>query len=213
MEPAALAMFSGIAAAMVAVPGPDWVFVLAAGTRNRVVLPAVTGLMIGYALITTAVALGVGPVVAAQPVILTTLSIAGAGYLAYLGIGILRSARTAAPAGAAAHDTPCWGAFIRRGIGVTALNPKALLLFLAILPQFARPSAPWPMPAQLAVLGAVFIAFAAVFYTMLGYLADRVFGPRPRLNAIISRVAGIAMLAVGALMLGEQAIHAWPGNA
>lgn len=183
-----------------------------ASTRTRAVLPAVGGLVAGYAIITAAVALGLGPLVVAQPIILTVISVAGAGYLGYLGIGILRSARSAdseAPSADGAHG---W-ALIRRGMGVTALNPKALLLFLAILPQFARPAAPWPLPMQLAALGGVFIALVAVFYTGLGYLAGRVLGPRPRLNGTVTRIAGGAMLLVGALLLGEQMLRAWSGAA
>jgi threonine/homoserine/homoserine lactone efflux protein len=65
MELSAVAGFALIAVTLILVPGPDWAFVLASGVRDRVVGPAVLGLMLGYAAITAVVAVGVGPVLAA----------------------------------------------------------------------------------------------------------------------------------------------------
>jgi hypothetical protein len=67
MKPGQLLAIAAIAATLIAIPGPDWAFILAAGARNRVVLPAAAGLVIGYALIIVVAALGVGPLVTAAP--------------------------------------------------------------------------------------------------------------------------------------------------
>jgi threonine/homoserine/homoserine lactone efflux protein len=194
--------FTAVAATLVVIPGPDWAFVLAAGARHRVVLPAASGLMIGYGCIATVVALGVGPLIAAAPGVLLALTIAGAGYLVYLGVHILRSPAEITQTATIADTRP--QRFVTKGIGVSALNPKGLLLFLAILPQFAHTSAAWPMPVQLAVLGAVFIAICGMVYTALGYAADRLLGSRPGVAAITTRVAGIAMIIVGVALLAER---------
>lgn len=55
-----------------------------------------------------------------------------------------------------------------KGAGVSGLNPKALLLFLAFLPQFLTHGAAWPFAAQIALLGLVHIANCAVVYTSVG---------------------------------------------
>ena len=55
-----------------------------------------------------------------------------------------------------------------KGIGVSGLNPKGLLVFLAVLPQFATPRGAWPLAVQLAVLGLVFTLTCAAFYLGLG---------------------------------------------
>lgn len=205
MEPSALLAFAGVAITLIVVPGPDWAFVLTAGARDRVVLPAVAGLVAGYLLVAAVVAVGAGPLVAATPAAFVALSLIGAAYLVSLGVRILRSPAGAHLPGVRAPEAAGYGdgsgrAF-RRGIGVSALNPKGLLFFLAFLPQFARPSSPWPLAVQLAVLGAVWAAICALFYTALGFTADRALAARPGLNLVITRVSGAAMIVIGAVLL------------
>lgn len=207
MELGLILGFAAIAFTLIAVPGPDWAYILAAGARDRVVLPAVGGLMLGYTLITAVIAVGVGPVAANVPFILVALTIVGAGYLVYLGVKTLRS--TARIESDGAQKTLARGPFgyVARGVAVSGLNPKGLLLFLSILPQFARANQPWPLPVQLAVLGMVFVLICGVFYLVLGFAANRVLGSRPRVAQITTRVAGIAMILVGLALLGERAVE------
>lgn len=192
---------------MIAVPGPDWAYVLAAGARDHIVLPAITGITTGYALIALVVVVGLGALVADVPFALTTLTVAGAGYLTYLGLRSLRSpgqvmqGRQQAPLAASPLG------YLTRGIGVSALNPKGLLIFLSILPQFAQPEGGWPLPVQFAVLGGIFILIAANFYLALGFAADRVLGARPSIAQLTTKAAGIAMIVVGAALLAEPIIE------
>jgi len=190
--------FAATSLVLIAVPGPDWAFVLAAGARDHVVGPAVAGLMTGYALITALVAAGLGPLVAAVPSALTALTVAGAAYLTHLGVRTLRgTGRVEAVA-----SPP--GRHFARGVGVSALNPKGLLIFLAILPQFTEPTDDRPVAAQLAVLGGVFVLLTAAFYLPLGYAADRVLGARPRIARTTTRLAGATMVLLGAALLAER---------
>lgn len=202
MDITAVLAFAAIALTLVVVPGPDWAYILAAGARDHVVIPAVGGLVLGYALITAIVVVGVGPLVAAIPAALTVLTLVGAGYLAYLGV------RTLMSTGKIHADTKPLASstigYVWRGVGVSGLNPKGLLIFLSILPQFTNPAAAWPLPAQLATLGAVFMALTVVFYLPLGFAAHRVLGARPRVSLITTRVAGVAMILVGAALLIER---------
>ena len=87
------------------------------------------------------------------------------------------------------------------------MNPKGLLLFLSILPQFTRPAAGWPIPMQLATLGAIFTLACALFYLPLGYASDRVLGARPGAARATTKFAGVAMVVVGLALMGERLIE------
>jgi threonine/homoserine/homoserine lactone efflux protein len=143
--------------------------------------------------------------VAAAPLALVVLTVAGAGYLIYLGLGILRSPRPV-PGMADAPDVTA-GRMVMQGVGVSTLNPKSLLFFLAFLPQFTRPSAAWPVGIQLIVLGGVWVTLAAAFYTVLGFTAEWTLARRPSLARAITRIAGAAMVLAGIALLAEQLIH------
>lgn len=217
MSPALILAFWGMAFAMIVLPGPDWAFVLTSGTRDRTVLPAVAGLAVGYLLLTIVVAAGVGILVAQNPLLLTILTFAGAGYLIYLGVSALaagRRRRTAVPAAAdattpaatVAATTPAspWWNRMARGIGVSGLNPKGVLVFVAILPQFTSPHAPWPIAAQLMLLGLVFVGTGIVFYLILGWGTHTLLQARPAISRTVAAVSSIAMIVIGIALLVER---------
>jgi threonine/homoserine/homoserine lactone efflux protein len=91
-----------------------------------------------------------------------------------------------------------------KGMGVSALNPKGLLLFLALLPQFTNPRWSLPVGVQLGVLGVVFMASCAVFYLCLGSLAGKILHARPAAARVITRLSATAMIVIGALLLAER---------
>jgi threonine/homoserine/homoserine lactone efflux protein len=91
-------------------------------------------------------------------------------------------------------------------VGVSALNPKGLLLFLALLPQFTNPRWSWPLAAQLAFLGLVFMVTCAAFYLCLGTFARRILHDRPAAARAVTRFSGAAMTVIGALLLAERLI-------
>ena len=207
METSVIMAFAALSLALIAVPGPDWAYIIAAGVRGRVVGPAVGGLMLGYVVITVVVVLGLGPIAANAPILLVALTIGGAGYLIYLGVKTLRSTAQVETGTVAAVPTGgSWG-YILRGAAVSGLNPKGVLFFLSILPQFVRTSSTWPLSVQLAVLGVVWIVIGGIFYALLGSAFGRVIGTRPRFADITTRVAGVAMLLLGVVMLGEKALE------
>jgi threonine/homoserine/homoserine lactone efflux protein len=193
--------FWAVAFLLIAVPGADWAFTISAGLRGHTVLPAVGGLVLGYAMVTVVVAGGVGAVVAGTPAILTGLTVVGGGYLMWHGA--VTFARPAAPAVPAA--TPITNrSMLVRGVAVSGLNPKALVLFLALLPQFTDRHRSWPVGAQIAVLGLVFTLTCAVFYLALGSLARTVLHTRPAAARTVSRCAGAAMVVIGGALLGDR---------
>lgn len=206
MDIAALALFVGIAAIALVVPGPDWVFVLSSSTSGTRVGSAVGGLMMGYVIITIAVAVGLGALIATVPFALTAVAVLGAGYLIYLGTSVLRARSAAAPAGTIApSDLRPDAHTLIRGIGVSALNPKALLFFLAILPLFVRAESPLPATLQLGIYGAIYIAIGTAFYLLLGTIARRL-SRTNRAGALLNRLSGVLMILIGIAMLVEQAL-------
>lgn len=203
MDGQLLVAFAGVAALLIAVPGPDWAFVLAASTRSGAVLAPAVGLVIGYAVITVAVSLGLATIIAAVPQVMGAVTILGACYLAWIGYRTLRSSGEMT---ADSSDATEGRRFVWSGIGVSALNPKGLLIFIAILPQFTSADGRWPLAAQLATLGGVFMAICLGFYTILGASAHRVLKFRPRLSRWTNRVAGVAMIVVAMVLLVEQGL-------
>lgn len=205
MAVGSIAAFWVVALLLIIVPGADWAFTIGSSLRGHCALAAVSGLVLGYAAVTAVVAAGVGALVAGTPAVLSALTIVGGSYLIWHG------ARTFA--GPAAADNTAAGAVVRtnravlvKGMGVSALNPKGLLLFLALLPQFTSPRWSLPVGVQLGVLGVVFMASCAVFYLCLGSLAGKVLLARPAAARVITRFSATAMIVIGALLLAERLV-------
>ena len=237
MAASSVAAFWVVALLLIIVPGADWAFVIGTVLGGRPVLPAVSGLVLGYAGITTAVAAGVGAVVARTPASLTALTVAGGLYLIWLGArtldgpgaGPVPQADAAAGTGRSgtgpvsypgadsgtgrsgtgpvpepAADSGTGRSVLVRGLGVSGLNPKGLLVYLAVLPQFTTPRGPWPLTAQLGVLGLVFVLTCGAFYLSLGSVARRILESRPGTARAITRFSGAAMVIIGVLLLAER---------
>lgn len=170
-----VAAFSAVSFLFVLTPGADWAYAISAGLRHRTVLPAVGGLLSGHLAATAVVAAGVGAVVAGSPMVLTVLTVAGSAYLVWMGIGMLRS--PAIPQEGGEQASGSWFRLALRGAGISGLNPKLFLLFLALLPQFTDPG------------------------------ARVVVRTRPAAARTVTRVSGAAMVAIGLFLLVEQLMH------
>jgi len=194
--------FWAVSFLLVLVPGADWAYAIAAGLRDESVLPAVAGLLTGYGALTAVVAAGVAALIARSPLVLAVLTTLGAVYLLWLGITALTA--PSAPVAAVDQGSRPWARRAAKGAGISGLNPKALLLFLALLPQFTTRGAAWPLAAQIALLGLVHIANCAVIYTGVGTTARRVLRTRPAAARAVTRFAGAAMIAIAALLLAER---------
>ena len=131
-----VAAFWAVSFLLVITPGADWAYAIAAGLRHRRVLPDVGGLLAGHLAATAVVAAGVAALVARSPLVMTVLTVAGAVYLVWLGIGTL--AHPSAPQAATEQATDSWVRQAAKGAGVSGLDPKVFLLLLALLPQFSH---------------------------------------------------------------------------
>ena len=171
-DPAALAAFVAASLALIAVPGPDMMFVIAQGMAlgRRAGVAAGLGVAAGNLFHTAIAALGASVIFRTSPVAFRALVLAGAGYLFWLAVGAARAAlRQAGEPNAVAAPARDAAAF-RRGVLMNALNPKVALFFLAFLPPFADP-ARGPVWLQTALLGLVFAAMVVVAYGPLGAVA------------------------------------------
>jgi threonine/homoserine/homoserine lactone efflux protein len=202
--------FAVVALTMACTPGADWAYSIAAGLGQRSFAPAVAGLCSGYLLHTLLVAAGVAALVASQPALLAWLTVAGAVYLLWLGISTARSWRganfnpnaavSAGPAGTSGRRS------FLRGMGTSGINPKGLLLYVALVPQFITPQAPLPVPAQTAVLGLSFVLAAGIVYSLVALTAKRLLRSRPAAARRVTLASGVIMIALGVVLLAEQLV-------
>ena len=186
-------------------PGADWAYAISAGMRERRVAPAGAGWLSGPLLATLLVAAGVGALLAKSPVVLSLLTLAGALYLLWLGIAMVR--QPSAPEEGQAQIEDSWSRWVWKGACVSGMNPKVLLLFLALLPQFTDPLSTWPIPAQLLALGALHALSCAVVYLLVGFSAQAVLQTRPSAAKTVSRVSGVLMVIIALVLLAEQMLH------
>lgn len=204
--------FWGLSFLLVLTPGADWAYMIRAGLRGRAVLPSLAGLLAGHLALVALVAAGVAALVARRPEVLAVLTVLGAAYLVWLGVGALLR-----PAGPVAVTVDGSGSRVGsgigsrigeavRGAGVSGLNPKVLLLFLAVLPQFTDPGGGWSLGLQILLLGLVHVVGCAAVYAGVGVGARAVLAARPAAARVLSRCSGALMALLGVALLAGQLV-------
>ncbi len=206
-----LLAFAAVSFIGIATPGPTVLLALTNGSRFGVrrALPGMIGAVLSDAVLISAVAIGLGALLAASEFWFSALKWVGAAYLAFLGIMMLRS-KGSIDAALQASANPSKGSAFSIGLKsfmVAVTNPKGYLFFSAFLPQFIDPSA--PQMQQYIVLGAIFAALD--FMIMFGYAA---FGSQAVLvlksegAKWLERACGGALLALaGSLALYRRAVN------
>lgn len=204
LSPEQLLAFLLVALAITASPGPDNLMVLGMGmSKGR--KPGMAfglGCALGCLSHTALAVAGVSALVAASPTALTLLRLVGGMYLVWLGVQSLRS-QGGARAGTDASSELSLRALFVRGLWANAINPKVVMFFLAFLPQFVQP-AQGQVGLQLAVLGVVFTAQAALLFGLLGYFAGTVGGwllRRPQAGLWLDRLAGLVFIGLGVRLM------------
>jgi threonine/homoserine/homoserine lactone efflux protein len=164
-DPDRLAVFVVAALALLVVPGPAVLYVVARSIHEgrRAGLASVLGIHVGTLVHIAAATLGLSALIVSSAIAFTAVKIAGAVYLVGLGLWTLFS-RRAEPDIALGGERNLRRAFAQ-GIVVNVLNPKTALFFLAFLPQFVDPNAPHP---------ALQIAFLGVLFALLGLVTDSI---------------------------------------
>lgn len=208
-----LALFSLTVLVLNATPGVDMLCVLgrtlAGGWRGGIA--ASLGIMAGCAVHVLAAAFGLAALLAVSPWAFVLIKGAGALYLLWLAVGMLRAACRPAPAPAASTAPGAaprnWRADLRQGLLTNLLNPKVALFVLAFVPQFIAPDAAHPTLAFL-LLGGWLLAQSLVFLALLVLLADRArrLGGSPRLARALNGAGGL-LFAVLALRLARSELQ------
>jgi threonine/homoserine/homoserine lactone efflux protein len=167
-------------------------------------VPAVGGLVVGYLIMTVVVAGGVGAFVAGHHAALVVLTVVGGVYLMWHGATTFLK-RSAPENPGEALSASGW-ATVGKGAGVSGLNPKGLLLFLALLPQFTNPRWTWPVAGQIGLLGLVFVITCGVFYLFIGSFAKAILRHRPGAARLVSRLSGASMFVIGTVLLVDRLV-------
>jgi threonine/homoserine/homoserine lactone efflux protein len=200
-----LLLFSATVLPLVCTPGPDILFIasqaMSGGTPAG--LRATTGVLLGYCVHSLLVALGLAAVVAASPMLFEAIRWAGITYLVYLASKLiraaLRSGELVVPQGQVANQ-------LYKGFLTSLLNPKGMMVYVAILPQFMDRHG-GNATVQAVVLSAVFMFWCAVVYASLCLALGRVRRRRfsdARRRMIDGGAGGMVLVAAGFMALVRQ---------
>ncbi|MFF5476696.1 LysE family translocator [Streptomyces sp. NPDC012935] len=197
--------FAAMSLLVIVIPGPSVLFVIgrALAHGRRTAVATALGNVFGSYLLVVAVAVGIGSLVERSVTIYLTVKLVGAAYLVYLGVQAFRhrgeltasAIRTRQPTEPARGDlrTVLDGALV----GVT--NPKGVVFFAAVLPQFVDHSA-GHVPLQMLLLGLVPITIGLVTDTLWGLTASAArswFARSDRRLSLIGGAGGCTMIGLG----------------
>jgi threonine/homoserine/homoserine lactone efflux protein len=197
-----LLAFALISFALIIVPGPNVLFIISRSLmlgRTAGVGTALGG-QIGVYVQVAAVAFGVGAIVERSVAVFTVLKLAGAAYLVYLGVQALRHRGELGAALTAKAEPKSIRRIVRDGFMVGVSNPKAIVFFIAVLPQFVDQSA-GHVPAQMLLLGAIFVAIAVFCdstWALVAGTARTWLARSPRRLAVVGGTGGLVMIGIGA---------------
>jgi threonine/homoserine/homoserine lactone efflux protein len=196
-----LLAFAVTAFVLIAVPGPSVLFVVsrAIALGRAAGVATVTGNTVGAFAQVVAVAFGIGPLVERSVALFTVLKLAGAGYLIFLGVQAVRHRRSLAAALGAEVERKTTARIVLDGFTVGVTNPKVIVFFAAMLPQFVDRQA-GHVPVQIIALGAIFAGiallsdsgWAVAAGTVRGWLASS-----PRRLALLGGTGGLLMIGIG----------------
>lgn len=210
LDPTLTVAYIVLATALAVAPGPDVLFVVANGMRHRMkgAIASALGIGCGSFLHAIMAALGVSAVIAASPVAFDMLRYVGAAYLAYLGLQALRAYWTYTnklDVNESMVEVSTWNVF-RRGLITNILNPKVVVFYLALLPQFINVEL-GNVGLQIFLLGCIHNAIGMLFLISIGLVAGKASGWLSTTNfgKWLDGIAGVFFvgLAIRLLMTGK----------
>ncbi|MGW6141849.1 leucine efflux protein LeuE [Streptomyces sp. NPDC055144] len=191
---------------IVLLPGPNSLYVLSVAARKgiRTGYAAAAGVFTGDTVLMTLAALGAASVLQTTPVLFLVVKYAGAGYLTWMAIGMIRSARAlwkqrgepvveseAQPVTGSGDEHP-----YRRALIVSLFNPKAILFLISFFVQFVDPGYAYPA-LSFVVLGGLLQTASFLYLSTLIFSGTRLAGAfrrRKRLSAGATTAAGVLFL-------------------
>ena len=176
LDPDLTLAYVALAAALAVSPGPDVLFVVANGMRHKIKGAVASALGIGFGSIlhALAAALGISAVIAASPTAFEILKYVGAGYLLFLGIQALISwwaYSNTLDTNNAPVEVSVWNVF-RRGLITNMFNPKVIVFYLALLPQFVNVEL-GNVGLQIFLLGSIHNVIGVMFLVSVGLAAGK----------------------------------------
>jgi threonine/homoserine/homoserine lactone efflux protein len=186
---------------LLVIPGPSVLFIVgrALAHGRRAAFTSVAGNTAGASLVVVAVALGFGALATESAEVFTVLKLMGAVYLVYLGVQTIRS-RGALSAALEGPAGPADRSLFWQGVVVGVTNPKVLIFFAAVLPQFVDSGAGSPT-SQMLVLGLLFAVIAATLDSIWGLAAGTArawFATSPTRLRRVGGIGGVMMIVMGA---------------
>ena len=199
------AAFAVASFVLIVIPGPGVLFVVgrALAHGRGTALASVAGHAAGNWVVAVCVALGVGTIVERSAAVFTGIRLAGAAYLIWLGIQAFRRRHALADALTEAVTPRGGGRAVREGFVVGVTNPKAVILFAAVLPQFVNRTA-GHIPVQMLLLSVISIAIGLASDSCWGLAASTVrawFARSPRRLSLVGGVGGLAIIGLGVTLV------------
>lgn len=198
--------FLAISILLILIPGPDTAMVtknaLAGGRRSGVL--AAVGVSVGLTIWTAAAALGIAAVLRASAVAFFVLKVAGAVYLAWIGIQMLRARDYLADATAAGARATSGARALRQGVLSDLGNPKIAVFFTSLLPQFVRGhgSAFAPLLALGGMFAALTLLWLAAYAVAVGHASGLL--RRPSVRKVLDRFTGVVLIGFGVRLALER---------
>jgi threonine/homoserine/homoserine lactone efflux protein len=200
--------YVGVSAVLLAIPGPTILLVLSYSIAHgrQATLPLVAGVALGDSVAITLSLIGLGTLLATSALWFTVIKWMGGLYLIYLGILLVRGARKTLQIQAATARESSPRKLFGNAFIVTALNPKSIVFFIALLPQFI--SAAHPLAPQLWILGVTFVVLATIGATSYALFAASIrrFLASPRAQKAYSYTGGGLLCGAGIWALSAKRV-------
>lgn len=211
-DPHLLWLYAGAAALLILTPGPDTFLVAATSAADgaRAGVLASLGVFVGCLFHILLAAVGISALIAATPWAFDAIKIAGAIYLVWIGLQVLRAAWRgydgAVSPRVARERSSAWALFLR-GALTNALNPKAAVFFIAFLPQFVDPSR-GHVVAQFVVLGLIFNVPGTLYLMAVALISGRATAAlrrQPWVRRTLDALTGLFFIGLAAHLARTQA--------
>lgn len=179
-------------------PGPGTFTLLSATgmAGPRAGYRCLAGLLLGDQVLMWLAVAGVAALLQAHPALFHAVQYLGAGYLVWIGMGLLRTPPGRTPAGMVAVRP---GGFFRQGLLVTLLNPKAIVFYMAFFPVFIDPETQRGL-TTFATMALVVVLISVAWCSLLiglGHVLARRLAQHPQAGTWLRRTAGVGLMGFG----------------
>ncbi len=199
-----LIAFAIAAIVLVAIPGPNLIYIITRGIQQgrRAAVVSALGVEVGTLIHIILATFGLSAIIASSPVLYDVVKYAGAGYLIWLGVSLIRRrAAGSAEEGIEVHPAGTRTIFLH-GLAINLLNPKVILFAMALLPQFVDPGRGSAV-GQMLLLGLVLVAVGTMGDMIYAFASGAVgawLRRHPDADRQRDRASGVIYLALGVIV-------------